>query len=158
MNLINLTPHDVKIVRGDDSTTIPASGVIPRVAMEKEGVEQIDLDGLIVPVNRVTLGEIEGLPAPRWIAEDPFYGPTEVRRRQDGGNASCGVHDDAPVGKPTGAWVESEGGAHHAEPVLFIVSRVVAEAAKDRDDLLIPDDVARDEEGRVIGCRALARI
>ena len=46
------------------------------------------------------------------------------------------------------------------EPVpgtLFIVSALVAQAAK-RDDLVIPDDAVRDEAGRIIGCRALARI
>jgi hypothetical protein len=50
---------------------------------------------------------------------------------------------------------------HIPEPepeTLFIVSRVVAEAARDRDDLVVPDDVVRDDQGRVIGCRALARV
>jgi len=44
------------------------------------------------------------------------------------------------------------------EGVYYVVSRVVAEAARDRDDLLIPDDTVRDPQGRVIGCRAFARI
>lgn len=46
------------------------------------------------------------------------------------------------------------------EPVpgtLYIVSALVAQAAK-RDDLVIPDDAVRDEAGRIIGCRALARV
>ena len=42
--------------------------------------------------------------------------------------------------------------------VLYIVSRAVAQAAPDRDDLTVPDDLVRDEEGRVIGARRLARI
>lgn len=42
--------------------------------------------------------------------------------------------------------------------VRYIVSRVVAEAARGRADLLIPDDTVRDEQGRIIGCRALARL
>jgi hypothetical protein len=41
---------------------------------------------------------------------------------------------------------------------LYIVSRVVAEAARDRDDLVVPDDVIRDDQGRIIACRALARV
>ena len=44
------------------------------------------------------------------------------------------------------------------EGVVWIVSRVVAEAAKERDDLLVTDDAVRDDQGRIIGCRALARI
>ena len=43
----------------------------------------------------------------------------------------------------------------------YIVSALVAQAARarglGRDDLLIPDDLVRDEQGRVIGARRLAR-
>lgn len=42
--------------------------------------------------------------------------------------------------------------------VQLVVSRLVAEACRDRDDLLVPDDLVRNEEGRVLGCRALARV
>lgn len=41
--------------------------------------------------------------------------------------------------------------------VLFIVSSLVANAAKDRQDLLTVDDAVRDAGGNIIGCRALAR-
>lgn len=44
------------------------------------------------------------------------------------------------------------------EGTLFIVSRVVAEALPNRDDLLFPDDLVRDKEGRVIGAKGLSRI
>lgn len=40
---------------------------------------------------------------------------------------------------------------------LFIVSRAVAERS-DRTDLVVPDSIVRDEDGRVVGARALARI
>ena len=40
--------------------------------------------------------------------------------------------------------------------VLLIVSRVVAEAACDRRDLVIVDDTIRDDQGRIVGARALA--
>ena len=42
--------------------------------------------------------------------------------------------------------------------VLLLVSRVVAEAARDRKDLVIVDDTVRDDQGRIIGARALAVI
>jgi hypothetical protein len=42
--------------------------------------------------------------------------------------------------------------------VAYVVSRVVAEAATDREDLLVPDDAVRDDAGRIVGCRALARV
>ena len=40
----------------------------------------------------------------------------------------------------------------------YIVSRIVAEACPERTDLFIPDETVRDENGRIIGCRALAQV
>ena len=43
--------------------------------------------------------------------------------------------------------------------VRYIVSALTAQAARgSRDDLLVPARPVRDEQGRIIGCRALARI
>ncbi|MCY9577942.1 hypothetical protein [Paenibacillus alvei] len=41
---------------------------------------------------------------------------------------------------------------------IFIVSSITAQAVPEREDVFIPDDIVRDEQGRVIGCRALGRI
>jgi hypothetical protein len=41
---------------------------------------------------------------------------------------------------------------------IYIVSALTAKAAKGRKDLYIVDDSVRDESGRIIGCRALARV
>lgn len=41
---------------------------------------------------------------------------------------------------------------------LLVVSRLVAEAVPDRDDLLFPDEVVRDATGAAIGCHALAAV
>lgn len=38
--------------------------------------------------------------------------------------------------------------------VFYIVSSVVAQACPGRTDLLVPDELVRDEEGRVVGCRS----
>ena len=38
---------------------------------------------------------------------------------------------------------------------VHIVARVVAAQAPERDDLVWPDDLIRDDRGRVVGCRAL---
>lgn len=40
--------------------------------------------------------------------------------------------------------------------VLYVVSRATAETAG-RDDVVYPDEQVRDKDGRIIGCRALAR-
>ena len=38
----------------------------------------------------------------------------------------------------------------------YVVSRLVLSANPDRKDLLVPNDVVRDEKGNIIGCRSLA--
>jgi hypothetical protein len=42
--------------------------------------------------------------------------------------------------------------------VLLIVARPVAEALPNRDDLVFPHDTVRNENGTVIGCRALGHV
>ena len=39
---------------------------------------------------------------------------------------------------------------------FFIVSRLVMSACPDRDDLLVPNDLVRDDNGNIIGARSLA--
>lgn len=40
---------------------------------------------------------------------------------------------------------------------IYVVSALTAQAAPERSDLYITDDAVRDDAGRIIGCRALAR-
>lgn len=42
--------------------------------------------------------------------------------------------------------------------VFLIISRTVAEAVPERNDLIIPNDTVRDENGRIVGCKSFARI
>jgi hypothetical protein len=51
-----------------------------------------------------------------------------------------------------------EGLPEPAPGVLLVVSAVVRAACPDRRDLVSPHDLVRDEAGRVIGCRGLARL
>ena len=44
------------------------------------------------------------------------------------------------------------------EGVYYVVALPIAQAYPHRYDLLVPDDYVRDEAGRVIGCRGLARV
>ena len=41
---------------------------------------------------------------------------------------------------------------------IYVVSVIVAQAVPDRWDVFIPDDAVRDDQGRVIGARALTHI
>lgn len=44
------------------------------------------------------------------------------------------------------------------EGILYIVSRLVASACPDRDDLLVPGPLVRNDEGQPVGCRGLSRV
>lgn len=41
---------------------------------------------------------------------------------------------------------------------IYLVSALTAQACPERPDVFITDDAVRDENGRIIGCRAIARI
>ena len=41
---------------------------------------------------------------------------------------------------------------------IFVVSALVAQAIPERQDVFIVDDAVRDEQGRIIGARALAHV
>ena len=56
------------------------------------------------------------------------------------------------------SFLEPEGLPEPKEGTIYIVSALVAGAVKHRDDLVIPNDTIRDDQGRIIGCRNLARI
>jgi hypothetical protein len=43
------------------------------------------------------------------------------------------------------------------EDTIIIVSMVVAKARPDRDDLVFPNELVRDDSGVIIGCKSLAR-
>lgn len=44
------------------------------------------------------------------------------------------------------------------EGTYYLVSKIVADAVPYRNDVLIPNDSVRDENGRIIGCRNFAHI
>jgi len=44
------------------------------------------------------------------------------------------------------------------EAVIYIVSALVAQAAPERQDLVVPGPAVRDSEGNVIACRGLSRV
>lgn len=106
MRIINLTPHALNLVTGEGTVTIPPSGTIARVSVNRTQIGTVSIDGVTVPLNRSQYGEVVDLPDP-------------------------------------------------AEDTLYVVSALVAAACPERSDLVVPDDLVRDEQGRVIGARAL---
>ena len=56
------------------------------------------------------------------------------------------------------SFLEVEGLPEPKKDTYYVVSALVAGACKNRDDLVVPNDIVRDEKGRIIGCRSLAKI
>lgn len=63
---------------------------------------------------------------------------------------------DIPISQTT--FGEVEGLPQENYGVFYIVSSLVANILPKRKDLLIPDEAVRDSQGRIIGCKGLARI
>ena len=110
MEIVNLTPHEVKIVDGGNNVVavFPSDGVA-RASQHDVLVDEINS----IPVVKTEFGEVLGLPEP-------------------------------------------------TEGTVFIVSRITVEAARAQglstDDLLVTSGAVRDDQGRIVGCRALARL
>lgn len=110
MRVVNLTPHEVKIVDGGNNVVavFPSDGVA-RASQHDMLVDEINS----IPVVETEFGEVLGLPEP-------------------------------------------------TEGTVFIVSRITVEAARAQglstDDLLVTSGAVRDDQGRIVGCRALARL
>ena len=52
---------------------------------------------------------------------------------------------------------EPEGLPNQQEGVFYIVSQLVKNALPKRDDLLVPAEVVRDNQGNIVGCKSLGR-
>lgn len=74
-------------------------------------------------------------------------------RREDAGHIDAG---GVPIPLARTRYGEIEGLPSPQPGTLYIVSSLVAAAARDRTDLLIPDELVRDEQGKVVGARGLA--
>lgn len=51
---------------------------------------------------------------------------------------------------------EVEGLPKQKEGIMYIVSRLILTACTDRSDLLVPNELVRDDKGNIIGCKSLA--
>jgi hypothetical protein len=90
-----------------------------------------------------------------------------VAEIESSGVARCSVSSEVigyvevngiPVDLVTSVLADVTGLPAPCAGTLFVVARVVAMAAHDRSDLVVPDDLVRDDQGRVIGCRRFARV
>lgn len=105
INLVNLTPHEIRIIREDQEVVIQPSGTIARCQVEQRVIGSVNG----IPVYKASYGQVENLPDPQ-------------------------------------------------EGVIYIVSALVAQAVPNRKDVLIPFDSVRDQNGKIVGCKALAHV
>lgn len=107
MQIINLTPHTINFLDGDNNPvlTVEPSGTVARAKQTRT------LCGNIagIPVNQCAYGTVQGLPEPE-------------------------------------------------KETIYVVSAITAQACPEREDVYIVDDSVRNEDGRIIGVRALAHI
>lgn len=112
----------------------------PQVTLEKQGAI------LNYTPHTVNIIDSEG----NKIQDFPSQG--EARCQQT--TKDVGIIGNVPItsttfGEVTGLPGEQEG-------TYYIVSRLIRQALPDRNDLLVPNDMVRDEAGRIIGCKSLA--
>ncbi|MCD3245247.1 hypothetical protein G8S21_04695 [Clostridium botulinum C] len=80
--------------------------------------------------------------------------PSQGEARCQQTTTTAGMIGNIPItstsfGEVTGLPEETEG-------TYYIVSRLIRQALPVRNDLLVPNDMIRDEVGRIIGCKSLA--
>ena len=140
--LINCTPHDIIIVTD-----------------EIYGDYISDPEENVFEVNEFFVIERSGI-VPRLKEKQEKVGEVKTTAtkqdeiKEDGYDHGWNIHVDIMQK----SFTEIEGLPEPQENTIYIVSALVAGAAKDRDDLVVPNDIVRDDKGRIIGCRSLARI
>jgi len=75
-------------------------------------------------------------------------------RKQIGSISVDGV--DVPINKTV--FGDISGLPDPAPDTIYVVSMLVAQAVPNRDDVYIVDDIVRDDQGRIVGAKALAHV
>ena len=100
--------------------------------------------------------------------------PHSINFVDDGGNQTMAIEPSGLIARVTTETVvigniagipittvkygEVENLPEEKEDTIYIVSSIVAQRCKHRCDVFIPNDSVRDEKGRIIGCKSLARV
>lgn len=142
----NFTPHDVMVVTESGTLTFPSEGVA-RCATTRETIDIVYTREPGSPCGRC--GNMsDSTTCDYAIAPDAFLNENR---------GQCPPLFSIKVNSTS--FGEVEGLPEPQEGTIFIVSALVAQALRGvRDDLVIPDDTVRDEQGRIIGCKSFARV
>ena len=63
--IVNLTPHPLVLVGTNGTLEVPPSGQIARLAVTRQQLDPVIVDGVELPVSRASMGAVEGLPTPQ---------------------------------------------------------------------------------------------
>ena len=138
--IVNLTPHPVKLIWENengvyDEVILEGCSNPARVEVERETIEEVILK---VQVPALESNEdIQEINARE--SDEAYYYTYPIKINK------------VKMGKVVNLPAKKEG-------VLYLVSRQVAEACPERDDLVIVDEAVRNEKGEIIGAKALAKI
>jgi hypothetical protein len=133
MSYRNLTPHAVRVISDALWPVHTPTG------------------NVVSPAEAELLPPWELYQPPYWeIRPDPA-GPARVTESLE----SAGDHAGIPIAVPS--YGELTGLPEPVEGVLLIVSKMVADACPERQDLVWPADIVRDEAVNATGCRCLHR-
>ena len=128
MKFLNLTPHTITIVEGEQSTVYPVDGPAPRLAVAREALGSVPDSSGPGEYNHCGQMIVEGL-----LVQCPRI--SVVR---------------STMGEPTGLPEPQDG-------VIVIVSALVAEhpSVASRTDLAYPGEAIRDADGKIVGAKGL---
>jgi hypothetical protein len=65
MKIVNMTPHPLTLVGNNGTLNVPVSGQVARLAVTRQILAPVTVDGVELPVNCPVLGDIVGLPDPQ---------------------------------------------------------------------------------------------
>lgn len=80
--------------------------------------------------------------------------PEDVSARLSATTEVIGSLDGIPLTQTQ--FGATEGLPEPSENTYFIVSRLIMAGNPERNDLLVPNDLLRNEEGHILGCQSLA--
>ena len=84
-----------------------------------------------------------------------IYMPTGVIPRLSTKTIQVGAVDGIPI--TSTVFREVQDMPEQQQDVYLIVSRMVLAAMPNRKDLLVPNELVRNDKGQIIGCRSLAK-
>jgi len=151
VEFVNLTPHEIKIVGedGEIKLVIPPSGKLARVSTKQVKVGEVNG----IPIVKTEFGEV--------VVAGKDGNTTKFN---DGETFICNncKHFINNFGECAGALVKNVEYCEHQEPIdYYIVSSLVAQAVKGRNDVVSPDtspaSAVRDENGNIIGVKRFQR-